>query len=389
LFERIINRGAVTSLLAARIIYSLNWYNVAAIFSLMAFEFNENVAGLGAIVGSFYLGVGLFQIPGGILAARIGPRRVAIYGTAIASLGVILTGFATQFYEITLLRFMVGSGMALVFAPGITLTAKYFRKGAEGLAIGVYNGAYYLGGAIGLFGWAVLGELVGWRPSLIASGILSLLSALALLISLPRDELREEFKLNYSALRTVLTNRWLILISVVLVGVDSGTALTGNFTVLYLEEALKAPVAVAGVIASLALFFGLVASPLSGRVYDRIRDVPKLLFGLGVLLAIGMALASIPAYYSIVLSTALVGFSTSAALTVGFSAARAVNRGEPEYETVAVSLANSIALTAAFWSPLVFSALTVHFGYRIAWLLGSIYTLLLISPILKGKKERR
>ncbi len=149
---RLTYRNAIVSLIFGRVIYAVNWYNIGSIFSLIALDFGENVAGLGFVTGSFYLGLGLAQVPGGILAARIGPRRTAIYGTIISSLACLFSGLISGFYQIIVLRFLAGLGMAFVFAPGVALIAKYFGRRTEGLGVGVYNAVFYIGGAFGLFG---------------------------------------------------------------------------------------------------------------------------------------------------------------------------------------------------------------------------------------------
>lgn len=124
----IANRRAVSSLIMTRIIYAVKWHNMGSVFSFIASDFKENVSGLGFLTGSFYIGLGLFQIPSGIIAAKQGPRKSAIYGTMIASIACFLTGLTTEFYQITVLRVFVGLGMAFVFGPGVALIAKYFRK---------------------------------------------------------------------------------------------------------------------------------------------------------------------------------------------------------------------------------------------------------------------
>ena len=60
--------SAVSSLIIARIVYGINWFNVAAIFPFVALEFNKDVSLLGSVSTAFFIGIGLFQIPAGILA---------------------------------------------------------------------------------------------------------------------------------------------------------------------------------------------------------------------------------------------------------------------------------------------------------------------------------
>ncbi|HXX87595.1 MAG TPA: MFS transporter, partial [Candidatus Acidoferrum sp.] len=182
-----VNRAAIASLVFGRVVYAVNWYSLAAVFFLIKSELNQNVSGLGLVISTFFVGIGLSQVPGGILAAKIGPRLTAIFGTAIASLAVLLTGLAGNLVEIAILRFFVGFGMAFVFAPGVTLMTRLLREGSEGLGVGIYNSAFSLGGVIGLSGWSVLATVVGWRISLIIGGLLGLFTSVLLWVLVPED----------------------------------------------------------------------------------------------------------------------------------------------------------------------------------------------------------
>jgi len=384
-----VNGRAVASLILSRAIYAVNWYNVASVFALIALDFRENVGGLGVLTSSFYFGVGLFQVPGGIMAAKYGPRRTGIYGTAISSFAALLTAFTSQFYQITVLRFIVGLGMAMVFAPGVTLIAKYFRNSAEGLGVGFFNAAFYGGGAFGLFGWAILAEFVGWRPSIAVSGILGILTAILMIFMVPKDDMREDFLIRFADLRRILSNKWLLILTLELFGVGSGSILVTTFMVFYLEDSLKTVVAFAGIVGGLSLFLAILASPIFGRIYDRTKNARRLLFLSGLGLSVGITVTSIGTLYAAIIATIIVGLCQGGAFTVGFVAAREAQLPDSRYETLAVSWVNSVSLFAGFWSPVVFSLLVIYFGYATAWLLAGVYTLLLISIILLSKHRAK
>src|SRR6476646_5088076 len=150
------NHSAIASLLFARVIYAINWFNIASIFSHIALDFKQDVTLLGLLTTSFLIGIGLFQVPGGILAAVQGSRRTAIYGITIASSAALLCGVSSQLQQIEILRFVVGLGMALFFGPSVTLITRYLGRESEGLAVGLLNSAHSIGGMIGLFGWVIL-----------------------------------------------------------------------------------------------------------------------------------------------------------------------------------------------------------------------------------------
>jgi MFS family permease len=68
-----------------RIVYAINWLNIGAVFYAMAPEFGAGVVGLGTLTSAFYLGIGLFQLPGGVVAAKWGPKKVVVFGTMLSS----------------------------------------------------------------------------------------------------------------------------------------------------------------------------------------------------------------------------------------------------------------------------------------------------------------
>jgi MFS family permease len=386
--SRLVNRNAIASLVLARVIYAVNWYNIGSIFSLVALDFSENVGGLGLVTGVFYLGVGLGQVPGGIVAARIGPRKTAIYGTLIASSASLLSGLVSDFYQIVPLRFVAGLGMAFVFAPGVALIAKYFGRRVEGFGVGVYNAVFYLGGALGLFGWAIFAELFGWRLSLLSSGTLGIATGIVMMVLLPRDNLSQEFSIKNSALVDVLKDSSLILLGVELFMITGGASIVTAIMVYYLEDVMHVSPALAGLIAGLSLVFALAASPLAGRSYDMHKDESRLLFLSGVGMAIGLAFASIATIPGATLSTIIVGFCSGVGTTLGFSAAREVKAGG-EYEALAVGWVNSLQLCSGFVWPIIFSLIVVHSSYVIAWLVAGFCTFLLALSTLIWRMHER
>jgi MFS family permease len=61
-------------------VYAINWLNVGAIFVLMETDLGAGVGGLGTLTSAFYLGIGLMQLPGGLMAARWGPKNAVVPG---------------------------------------------------------------------------------------------------------------------------------------------------------------------------------------------------------------------------------------------------------------------------------------------------------------------
>ena len=47
------------------------------------------MSGLGNVTAAFYLGIGLVQVPAGILAAKYGPKKVVVAGIFLTSFSVL------------------------------------------------------------------------------------------------------------------------------------------------------------------------------------------------------------------------------------------------------------------------------------------------------------
>src|SRR5207247_3042707 len=115
----------------------------------MSADLNSGVLGLGTLTSSFYLGVGIMQVPGGILAAKWGPKRTVSLGILVSSMAVLGTSISSAILEVAILRFIVGAGMALVFAPSVVIMTR-FLGGKSGTGVGLINSAFDIGGLFGL-----------------------------------------------------------------------------------------------------------------------------------------------------------------------------------------------------------------------------------------------
>jgi MFS family permease len=326
-------------------------------------------------------------VPAGIIAAKYGARKIAIYGIVIASSAALVTGFATDMTQITLLRFLVGIGMACFFGPSVILVSNYLGKESEGLGIGLLNSAHALGGIVGLFGWVILAETLGWRGTIVLSGGLGIATALMLCIALVRDEgeIHKEFRIKLSHVFDTLSNKSLIILGFTLLGFQAGSSMILTFSVFYFVDHLKINPVVAGLIGSLSLIVALLSSPLFGRIYDKIGSAKKLLFISGIFSAVSMIGFATDSIHIIIISVIITGFFLSAGFVIVYAKAKEINRSQSHYETLAVSYVNGISLFGVFWIPVLFSTIVNTLGYETAWLLGGLSVILLVFPVLKLK----
>lgn len=381
-------RGIIGSLVIMRAVYAINWLNIGSIFPYMAQDLGNGVTGLGTITATFYIGVGLCQVPAGILAAKWGAKKVVVIGVFTYSLCALLTAFAQDLDVVALLRLGVGAGMAFVFAPTVIIIAESFSKSEAGFSVGLLNSAFNVGGVFGLFGWGVIATELGWRPSLLASGLLGMITVVMVILAVP-DKTREKFRIEAKGLSKVLLDGRLLVIGFGLLSFDVGNTLLGSFMVYYLRQTFGVDEATATIITSLIVVIPIFLALLSGRIYDRIRRPKLMMLISGVGMAVAVLVCVAGTLLAAVVGVVLGGVMTGLGFTVGFAAAREYNKGEREYETLAVSWVNGIALFGSFLPPLLFSYVAADSGYPSAWLVGGLLTLALAASVLFLKEEAR
>lgn len=379
-----ISSGTI-SLLIARIIYAINWFNIGSLFPFISNEFNQDVSYLGQLSGFFLLGIGLFQIPGGLFATKFGSRRSAILGILLSSIAVIISSLTTQIAVFVILRFIVGLGMAFFFSAGVTLITTYLGKRSEGTGIGLLNSFQAIGGIIGIFGWILVAEVLGWRLSLIMSGILGVAIGLTMIFLLP-VETQIRTTISISLLRKLLFSRYLVSLGVILTATQLAWGLTVSFFVFYLIDRMKISPEFAGIISSIPLIVYVFTSPITGKIYDKSNNSKWLLLIFSIMLGISIMMNSLDNLTAVILSAIFVGFFATGGFTIIYAITRKIEsttltQGQ-EYATLNVSWINGISLMGISWVPVVFSLIINQAGYSIAWFIGGAITLILTIPIL-------
>ena len=133
---------------------------------------------MGWVLAIFSLGYAFFQTPSGMLADRLGPRKVLASIVTIWSLFTALTGFVWNFISLLIIRFLFGAGEAGAF-PGMTRAVyNWIPLKERGLVTGINFSGSRLGAAFALPLVVWLIDSFGWRTSFLIMGIVGILWAL-------------------------------------------------------------------------------------------------------------------------------------------------------------------------------------------------------------------
>jgi ACS family glucarate transporter-like MFS transporter len=142
---------------------------------------------MGWIFSAFVLGYALFQVPGGWMGDRWGPRRVLTFAVIWWSIFTALTAIAPTLPLVNLIgilgslmvvRFLIGIGEAAALPNFNRTVANWHPPRERGLSIGITIGGIGIGSALTppVTAWIMVNY--GWQTAFYAAGLLGLAIAL-------------------------------------------------------------------------------------------------------------------------------------------------------------------------------------------------------------------
>jgi ACS family glucarate transporter-like MFS transporter len=166
-------------LFAVVVVTFLDRVNLSVAARYIQVEYSFTNVQLGWILSAYIVGYSICQIPGGLLADRLGPRAVLTFAIAWWSLFTVLTAaapWAARLLPIGLIpcfflaRFMVGVGEAAALPNCNKAIGAWIPPRDRGMGNSIFFTGIGIGGAISapLIVW--LTSIGGWRWALIVSG---------------------------------------------------------------------------------------------------------------------------------------------------------------------------------------------------------------------------
>ncbi len=375
-----------TTLFAARLVYAYNWYNIGAVLPLIGAGLHAGPAQLGLVLGAFLIGVGVFQLPAGLAAMRYGSRAVSIIGLSVMGAAALASGFSPTVGALIVTRLFTGIGAAFFFAPGLSLITRYYPAGRRGPVIGLYNGAFSIGGAVGLFVGAAVGAAVGWPFTLAIGGALLLPMAFVLLFVAPPEPIHDLARAPGQLVRRslgVLRSRSIWALSFALTGFWGAVYVVAQYLVQFAHDAR--PTWGTGVAAALAagvVIFSFPGGPVGGWLGERSKDRRVLIAIFGALT--GLLVLAVPyAPLALVIPALLaLGFFDGLVFAVQYLAPAYFAEGRGEGMALAISFINSVQVLVGSGIAILFGFLIESNGYTVAWVFAAAITLALLPLLL-------
>lgn len=338
--------------------------------------FQTSAASLGILAATYFYVYTVMQIPTGILADTLGPRRVLLAGGLIGGAGSFLFGLAPTLEMALIGRTLIGLGVSVTFICMLKIVAVWYEESRFASTVGICMLIGNLGSVLAGVPLTTMAQVAGWRGVFVGVGVISILLAL-MCWWLVRDRIdapnspagtpptaRIDRTVILGGLWSVMANRATWPSVIVMLGIcGSFFAFAGLWATPWLMQVHGLSRAAASTHLSLYFAGFAVGCFFIGQLSDRLqRRKPVIIIAThiyGALWLLILSCMSLPIWATYLLFI-LMGMVTSG-FTLGWACAKEVN--PPLLSGMSTSVANIGGfLGAAILQPLVGSLLDQHWN---------------------------
>jgi EmrB/QacA subfamily drug resistance transporter len=126
-------------------------------------QFSMDAVSLSWVSTAYLLASAMFLVPFGRIADIYGRKKVFTAGLAIFTGASLALVFSPSSAWIILLRFIQGTGSALIYGTAVAILTSVTRPSERGKAIGIYTTSVYVGLSLGPFIGGLLTGYFGWE----------------------------------------------------------------------------------------------------------------------------------------------------------------------------------------------------------------------------------
>ncbi len=291
--DRSAPRWVIVAILAGLGLVSyLTRMNLSIAAKFMMPELSLTEVQMGQVFAAFMVGYTVCQIPAGLLADWLGPRKVLVTAVLGWSVITVLTGIipgtlvmvgTPALVALIVLRLILGTLQSPTYPAGAREMQAWFGPHERAVGFGIIIAGTMLGSAVTPPLVASLMVAIGWRASFYWATILPLIIALLCWRYLGKPTAdggvnsASPGRLEFSGARQIAGELWSVLRQRSLTYLFTSYFLLGClwylfifWFFLYLVDVRGFSVLQGGVFASLPFFAATVTSPLGGWIADRL-----------------------------------------------------------------------------------------------------------------------
>jgi predicted MFS family arabinose efflux permease len=329
-------------------------------------RYGVDYAGAGNVVGAYTLAYGFAQLAAGLLADRLGSRRLMLVGLGLGCAGS--AAFAvTESYSLALAaRLLMGVAGGCLYTPTIAYTFAAFPSALRGRAMGFAEAGVGAGQVLALLGLPILFQALGLAPAFLAVPAAAVGLGLAVALALP--PIPPAPHAARGSLRDLARERdfWLLAVGFAFVGMLAQVAVLA-WMPTYLRQVHAFGVVGAGLSTGIVVTGLMLFSPVFGILSDRLTARrPVMLVGCLLALAGFVILLVTPHPWVAVAAALLV--SASMAATIPMQVVFASERFRAVGSGTAIGLVNTGGqIAASLGGPLYGALLDRGLGFGAVW----------------------
>jgi len=208
-------------------------------------RFDTDYAGIGTAIGAYTVSYAVAQLVAGVLADRLGNRRLIKAGLLVMALGSGIFAFSTSFTLALAGRFLMGVAGGLLYVPSLSYMLAAFGRAERGKAMGLAQGGIGAGIVLSILLMPPLFLAVGLTAAYAVFPVVALLLWLGQVLAVP--EITPERRRTGGSVRALARDRDFVILFVgfAFVGMLAQTAVL-SWLPTYLRQELGFGVAAAG-----------------------------------------------------------------------------------------------------------------------------------------------
>ena len=154
---------------------------------IMGKDIVDDVGGsIGMLSAVYFWTYTAMQIPSGLLADHMGPRKATTIFLTVATIGSLMTFAGTEFWMIIMGKILIAAGMAVIYIPLMKIISVWFGKTDFPQLTGIVIAVGNVGAIAASAPLELLSDAIGWREVFLVLGIVTAILAVACLL-LVRD----------------------------------------------------------------------------------------------------------------------------------------------------------------------------------------------------------